>query len=75
MHMFIKVKVYPGSKEERISQLGADRFEARVRELPEQNRANARTKELLAAYFAVPEGKIRLVSGAHKQNKIFEIKM
>jgi len=29
---------------------------------------------LLALYFAVPEGKVRLANGAHKQNKIFEIK-
>jgi len=33
--MFIKVKVYPGSKEEGISQFGSDKFEIRVRELSE----------------------------------------
>lgn len=50
-----------------------DKFEVRVREKPELNMANDRARKLLAFYFAVPEGKIRLVSGAHKQNKIFEI--
>lgn len=55
-------------------QIGEDKFDVKVREKPEMNLANDRARELLAQYFGLPEYKFRLVSGAHKQSKIFEIK-
>lgn len=71
--MLIKVRVYPCSKEEEVAQTGEDAFRAKVREKPENGMANARTRELLALYFAVPAGKVRLIKGARESHKIFEI--
>ncbi len=71
--MLIKVHVYPCSKEEKVAQTGTDAFSVSVREKPENGLANARTIELLAFYFAVPAGKVRLIKGAHESHKIFNI--
>ncbi len=72
--MLVKVHVYPGSKEEEVSRVGQDALRVRVCQKPENNAANARVKELLALYFAVPVGKVRLIKGGHEPRKIFEIK-
>ncbi len=71
--MFVKVKVLPCAKEELVTQIAEDAFKVAVREKPENNMANARVRELVAFYFAVPAGKVRLVKGAHQSHKIFEI--
>lgn len=71
--MLVKVHVYPGSKEEEVSRVGQDALKVKVRQKPENNAANARVKELLAFYFAVPAGKVRLIKGGHEPHKIFEI--
>jgi uncharacterized protein YggU (UPF0235/DUF167 family) len=72
--MLVKVRVFPCSKEEKVAQTGPDAFNVNVREKPENGLANARTVELLAFYFAVPSGKVRLIKGAHESHKIFDIK-
>jgi len=72
--MLVKVHVYPCSKEEGVTQLGPDAVKVMVREKPENGAANARTIEMLAFYFAVPTGKVRMIKGAHESHKIFEIK-
>lgn len=71
--MLVKVHVYPCSKEEEVLRIGQDALKVKVREKPENNAANARTKELLALYFAVPAGRVRLIKGGHEPRKIFEI--
>lgn len=71
--MLIKVKTLPCSKEEGVVQLAQDAFKVSVREKPENGAANARVIELLALYFAVPPGKIRMIKGAHESHKIFKI--
>lgn len=71
--LLIKVRVYPGSKKEEVARVGDDTLRVSVRERPENNAANARVKELLALYFAVPTGRVRLVNGARATHKIFEI--
>ena len=72
--MLVKVHVHPCSKEEGVTQLGQDTVKVSVREKPENGAANSRTIELLAFYFAVPPGKVRMIKGAHESHKIFEIK-
>ena len=71
--MLIKAHIFPCSKEEKVVQTGADAFNVSVREKPENGLANARAIELLAFYFAVPAGKIRLIKGARESHKIFDI--
>jgi uncharacterized protein YggU (UPF0235/DUF167 family) len=71
--MLFKVKVSPCAKKEEITKIADDALKVSVREKPENGMANARVKELLALYFAVPAGKVRLIKGARESHKIFEI--
>jgi len=72
--MLIKVKVFPESKKEKIIKKSEDSFSLFVKEKPRQNQANFRVFKLLSNYFQIPQNYIRIVKGAKKSNKIFEIK-
>ncbi len=56
-----------------MTKVAEDKYKVGVRAKPEGGAANARTIELLAFYFAVPAGRVRLVKGAREPHKIFEI--
>ncbi|MBI3632866.1 MAG: DUF167 domain-containing protein [Candidatus Vogelbacteria bacterium] len=71
--MYIKVKVTTGVKGESVERLKDDLLKISVREKPERNLANDRVKELLAAFFGITVGKVRLISGHHSRSKIFSI--
>ena len=71
--MLIKVKVFPQSKEDSIIKKSEDSYVVGVREKAERGEANKRVKEILAEYFQVSPGKVRLIKGGKKPNKIFEI--
>jgi len=71
--MFLKVKVFPGSKIEEVIQKSGDEFEIKVKEKAEKGKANKKTKEILAKHLNVPEGKLILVRGARQKNKIFKL--
>ncbi len=71
--MLIKAHIFPCRKEEGVVQTGSDAFKVSVAAKPENGQANARARELLAHYFAVPAGKVRLIKGARESHKIFEI--
>lgn len=71
--MFIKVKVFPNSKREKIVRKSEDGFEVRVKKKPERGLANRGVMRALSSYFKIPESKIRMVKGFTTRNKIFEI--
>ena len=71
--MYIKVRVFPESKKEKFLKINEDHFEAYVKEPAVRNLANKRVTELVSAHFAVPLGKVRLVSGHRSRSKIFRI--
>ena len=71
--MFIKVKVFPGAKEEKIIQKSADSFDVFVKEKPERGEANRAVINILTQYFHVLPNKIRLIKGFKQRNKIFKI--
>jgi len=71
--MFIKVKVSPKSKKEEIIKKTENGYIVYVKEKAEEGRANQRVREILSVYFKIPAGKIRLIKGGKKPNKIFEI--
>ena len=73
--MLIKVKVYPQSNENLIIKKSEDSYVIKVKEKAERGEANQRVKKILAEYFHVSIGKIRLIKGRKKQNKIFEFRM
>ncbi len=71
--MLIKVKIFPGEKTQAIIKKTEDSFCIKVKEKPIMNRANDEMIEVLANYFHIPKGKIRIVKGAKQRNKIIEI--
>ncbi len=71
--MLIKVKVFPGEKKEELTKKSEDSFVIKVSAKAERGMANERVREILAAYFRVVEGKVKLVKGGKRPNKIFEI--
>ena len=71
--MLIRVKVFPNSKKEEIIRKSEDSFDIKVREKPIKGEANKAVFSLLADYFEIPRGKIRLMKGSKQGNKIFEI--
>ena len=73
--MFIKVKVFPKSKKEKIFKKTEDTFEISVKEKPIRGEATRAVRKVLSSYFKVPEKDIRLVRGFKTRNKIFEIRL
>lgn len=68
----MKVRVQAGAKHESVQRLGTT-FIIAVKEPAAENRANLRVREVLSAELMVPFAQVRLVSGHHKPNKMFEI--
>jgi uncharacterized protein YggU (UPF0235/DUF167 family) len=71
--MYIKVKVKAGAKEEFLEQKSKDHFDVSVKEKAERNMANNRVIELVADFFKLPRGKVRIISGHHSPGKILSI--
>jgi len=69
--MFIKVKAFPQSREQKIIEKEENFFEIYVREKPIQNQANQAVLKVLAEYFNIPKDNIKLVKGFQERNKIF----
>ena len=71
MKIFVKAK--PDGYEEKIEKGDGTHFIVETRERPVQNRANRAITLLLARYFNVEIGKVRMIKGFRERNKIFEI--
>lgn len=78
--MFIKVIVSPGAKKEKVEVVHPDKggkkgdtFSISVREPAAQNLANTRVRELLAARFHTPLGKVRILTGHRSRAKMISI--
>lgn len=70
---YIKVKVVPNQKKEEMINTGKDRYEIRVKEKAEDNKANNRVIEILNNHFSYPEGGIHIVNGHHHPVKLIKI--
>lgn len=71
--MYIRIKVFPHSKKEKIIKKENNTFEIYTREKAENNRANIRSKEIIAEYFNMPIKKISIISGHQRPQKILVI--
>ena len=71
--MLIKIKVTSEAKKDGIVKKSNDSYQVNVREKAERGMTNQKVKQILAIYFKVAEGKIRLIKGGKKPNKIFDI--
>ena len=70
--MYIKVKVFAGSKKEEFKKISDVCFEAKVKEKAERNIANKKVVELVRRHF-VSAGDIRIISGHHSPSKILSL--
>lgn len=70
--MYIKVFVTPGARREKIEEKDGMLLVA-VREPAEENRANTRVRELVAARFGAPLGKVRILTGHRSRGKMVSI--
>ncbi|MFQ5661628.1 MAG: DUF167 domain-containing protein [Candidatus Paceibacteria bacterium] len=71
--MYIKVKVTPDAKKEKLEQKQEDLFELSVREKAKQNMANERVRELIARHFGIIKTDVRIISGHRSPSKIISI--
>lgn len=71
--MFYKLKVHPGSKENKITRKGPDSFELWVKTPAERGLANASAIALLAAEIKANPKQILLVKGAQSPAKIVKV--
>lgn len=71
--MLIKVKVVPEADEVKVIKKAEDEFKVKVKEKPERGEANKAVNRVLASYFDLDKGNIRLVKGGKRKNKIFKI--
>ena len=71
--MYIKVNVKAGAKRESVIKNADNRFEISVKEPAKQNLANKRIREILAEFYAVDIGNIRLINGHHSPRKLYAV--
>ena len=72
--MIIHIKAKPDGYEDKVEKIDETYFVVETREPPVQNRANIAITGILARYFSVELGKVRLIRGHRERNKIFEIR-
>ncbi len=71
--MLCKVKVFPCSKKEEVIKKSEDSFEVKVKEKPEQGKANKAVLRALSSFLGLSLGDIRIIKGFKKRNKILKI--
>ena len=70
--MKIRVKVVSNSKNEEVTKED-DGFLVKVKEPPKEGKANKAVIKLLAEYFGVSQGSIRIVRGVRSRTKVIEV--
>lgn len=71
--MLVHVRVFPGSKREKIVQEGDGTYVIYLREEAKRNEANRRIVELMARVLGVPAGSVRIKTGHRAPKKTLEI--
>lgn len=69
--MYIKIKVIPEAREEKVEQIKDDEYRMWVKVKAENNRANTRVIELTRELF--PSKSVRIINGHHSPSKIISI--
>lgn len=71
--MKIKIKVVPRSLKEEVIKQGEE-YTVRVKDPPREGKANESVIRVIAMYFKVPKGSVKIVSGLTGKHKIVEIR-
>ena len=70
--MKIRVNVVSNSKDEEVTKED-DGFLVKVKEPPKEGKANKAVIKLLAEYFGVSQGSIRIARGFRSRTKVIEV--
>lgn len=70
--MYVKVFVTPGARRENVEEKDGMLIIS-VREPAAANRANTRVREIVAARFGAPLGKVRILTGHRSRGKMISI--
>ncbi len=68
----VRVRVHAGARKEALVEQGGT-LEVWVREKAERNAANERARALVGRHLGVPTKAVRLISGHHRERKVFEV--
>lgn len=71
--MFIKLKVHPGERKDRIVKKAPDAYEVWTKAPPERGLANASALRLLSLQLGVDAKRIMLIKGATSPAKIVKV--
>ena len=71
--MFLKIKLHPKSKKQKIEKISDEKFEIWVKSKAEQNQANLEMIEILSDFLEIEKKQCRIVSGHHRPNKMVEV--
>ncbi len=71
MRIFVKVK--PNAKIEKVERIDEVHLIVSVKAPPVEGKANDAVLRLLADYFKVPRGNVKIISGLSSKNKVVEI--
>lgn len=70
---YVKVVVITNSKKDSIIAKSSDHFAITVKDKAENNMANKKVIELLAAHFSISRAKIRIINGHHHSHKLLVV--
>lgn len=70
--MQVRVRVTPAARREKLEEKDGELIVS-VKELAAGNRANVRVREMVAAHFSLPFGKVRLLTGHRSRSKLLNI--
>lgn len=70
---YISAQVTPDGKRDRVTNVVPHAYELVVREPARGNRANRRTRELIAEQYQVTLAAVRLVTGHRSQKKVLAV--
>ena len=71
--MLLRVKVKPSSKKEEVKKISESEYEVKVSAPPEGGKANEKLREILADFFGVPKGRVKILRGHTSRIKLVEI--
>lgn len=69
----IRLKAFPGSKKPAVEAVEEKVLRVFIREPAQNNQANKAVIRAVAAYYNIPENKLRLISGHRGLNKTIQI--
>ena len=73
--IYVRVKVKAGTRKEEFEQTSSDHFLVSVKEKAERNMANGRVIEIIAGFFKVAPGRVRIVNGHRSPTKLLVVEI